>query len=319
MTNMVILVITILGDHVKATRSAVELGWGRVSYLSWSPVGEQPHSTVLLLHGGGVDNSSLSWAGVGGRLADAGYRVIAPDHPGYGQSRQAPWSHSQERLVEYVGELIDALAIDRYVIGGLSLGAGMAIGHVLDRPGSARGAVLLGSYGLMDRLLDGAASGPAQLLTWLMLRSGLLAATTRSYGRSRKRMERGMRDIIRNPVERTPELMDEIMAATEGTPALASFEQWQRDQVRWNRLRTNYLAHLGSFSAPALLIHGDRDSGVPIRHARLAAERMPDAKLLVVPDAGHWVQRDRPDLVVPAMIDFLNRLDGAPDAAASRP
>lgn len=300
-------------------RTAVELSWGPVSYLSWSPDTEKSHPTVVLLHGGGVDNASLSWSAVGSRLADAGYRVIAPDHPGYGLSSPAPWAHSQERLVEYVGDLIDALAVDRYVIGGLSLGAGMAIGHVLARPGAVSGAVLLGSYGLMDRLFDGAVSGSAQLLTWLMLRSGVLAATTRSYGKSRKRMERGMQDIIRNRTERTPELMDEIMAATEGTPALASFEQWQRDQVRWNRLRTNYLAQLGSFSAPALLIHGDRDTGVPIRHVRVAAERMPDAKLIVVPEAGHWVQRDRPDLVVPAMIDFLNRLDGGPDAAPPRP
>ena len=318
MTNMVILVITI-GDHVKATRSAVELGWGRVSYLSWSPRGEQPHSTVLLLHGGGVDNSSLSWARVGSRLADAGYRVIAPDHPGYGQSPQAPWSHSQERLVEYVGEVIDALELDRYAIVGLSLGAGMTIGHVLARPQCVSGAILLGSYGLMDRLFGGMTSVPAQLLTWMMLRSGALAAMTRSYGKSRARMERGMRDIIRNPAERTPELMDEIMAATEGTSALASFEQWQRDQVLWNRLRTNYLTELGSFSVPALLIHGDRDSGVPLRHAQSASKLIPDAKLVVVPGAGHWVQRDQPDIVVPAVIEFLSRLNGVPDAAASRP
>ena len=36
--------------------------------------------------------------------------------------------------------------------------------------------------------------------------------------------------------------------------------------------------------------------------------RLPDATLLVVEGAGHWVQRDRPDRVVPAVLEFLRRV-----------
>ncbi|MGK2866914.1 MAG: alpha/beta fold hydrolase [Mycobacterium sp.] len=265
-------------------------------------------STVVLLHGGGVDSASLSWGGIGPRLADAGYRVLAPDHPGYGHSPASPAPVTQERLVSYISELTDALGLDRYVVGGLSLGGGMTIGHVLDRPHRVTGAMLLGSYGIMRRLSDGPLSLPRQLVTWAMLRTGALAATTRWVGTNRAAMAMSMRQLIRNPAQLTDALMDEVMSAAGRPDAFAAFEQWQRDQVRWNGLRTDYSPRLGSIGVPVLVVHGGRDSGVPVEHARAAVRSIPDAKLAVVPEAGHWVQRDDPDEVLDAMVDFLRPL-----------
>ncbi|MGE2724611.1 alpha/beta fold hydrolase [Mycolicibacterium pulveris] len=293
------------------TRSTVQLPWGTVSYLHWTPEKPDATTTVVLLHGGGVDSASLSWAEVGPRLAAAGYRVVAPDHPGYGQSPPAPWPSTQERLVAYVGELVDALDLDRYAIGGLSLGGGLTIGHVLDRPERVTGAMLLGSYGLMARLSDGPLSGARQALTWAMLRTGMLAAVTRWSGRNRTVMARIMPALIRNPARRTPELLDEIVAAARAGHGFDAFEQWQRDQVSWNRLGADYRPRLGSFSRPALIIHGGRDTSVPVAAARAAAELIPDARLKVIADAGHWVQRDYPGIAVPVMVDFLDELSAA--------
>lgn len=185
----------------------------------------------------------------------------------------------------------------------------MTIGHVLDRSERVTGAILLGSYGLMDHQFAGPFAVPAHVLTWLMLRTGVLSAVMRAYGSNRRRMESSLRNIIRSPERRTPELLDDIMAAAEGGTGFASFEQWQRDQFRWNRLRTNYADRLRSFPRPVLMIHGDRDSGVPVARAEAAAQLLPDVELVVIPGAGHWVQRDRPDVVLPAVADFLDGLD----------
>lgn len=62
-------------------------------------------------------------------------------------------------------------------------------------------------------------------------------------------------------------------------------------------------------SAPALVIHGDNDTSVPVAAARAAADLMPDVRLEVVEGAAHWVQRDRPDVVVPMMLEFLDTLN----------
>ncbi|WP_394814655.1 alpha/beta fold hydrolase [Streptomyces chisholmiae] len=68
---------------------------------------------------------------------------------------------------------------------------------------------------------------------------------------------------------------------------------------------------------PTLVIHGDRDPGVPAARARAAAERIPDARLHIVGGAGPWVQRDQPDVVLDATSGFLRDINAA--AGAPRP
>jgi len=291
---------------MEARRRTLDLGWGKVSYLEWGP--EYAARTVVLLHGGGVDNAELSWGELGGSLADAlGARVLAPDHPGYGQTPMAPWSASQERLVAYVGEFTDALHLRDYAIGGLSLGGGMTLGHVLARPDAARAALLFGSYGLMDHQYEGILAKPMALLSWALLRTGLMGAIMRAYGRNRRLLESSLKAIVRSPERRTPELLDAVSDAAQGA-GFAAFEQWQRDQLLPLRARTNYTARLGEIRCPVLIVHGDHDTGVPVARAREAAALLPDATLFVVAGAGHWVQRDRPDVVIPAVTEFLKRL-----------
>lgn len=294
---------------MKTKRSTVLLSWGRVSYLEWAPDDATTAPVVVLLHGGGLDSAELSWGQLGPLLAEAGYRVVAPDHPGYGHTPPAPWAATQERLVGYVREFVDALGLQNYIIGGLSLGGGMTLGHLLERPNAARGAILLGSYGLMDCQFTGWSARPLHFLTWVLLRTGILGRVMRAYGRKRQWLDSSVRSLIRNPQQRTPELLDQIMEAAASGGALAAFEQWQRDQFLWNRLRTNYSDHLASVQCPALLVHGTHDSGVPLQYVQAATKRMPAAKLVVIPEAGHWVQRDRPDLVAPAIIDFLRTVN----------
>ncbi|HTM83400.1 MAG TPA: alpha/beta hydrolase [Mycobacterium sp.] len=281
-------------------RSTVVLAGGQISYLDFRP--PDPRQTVLLLHGGGVDSAELSWGEVAPRLAAAGHRVIAPDHPGHGRSPLPNWPVTQQRLLDYVAQFIDVLNLDRYVIGGLSLGGGLAIGHVLAAPERVTAVMLLDSYGLMPRL-----AGVRQPLSWVMQRSGVLDAATGWMATNRAALAWSMKSLIRDPARRTPELVAEILAAAR-QPGFTAFEQWQRDQILWNRLHTDYTPRLASIRCPTLIIHGEQDTGVPVARARAAAALIPDARLKVVAGAGHWVQRDAPDVVVGAMTDFLDRV-----------
>ena len=100
------------------------------------------------------------------------------------------------------------------------------------------------------------------------------------------------------------------MAEVARPDAFTAFEQWQRDQILPGRLRTNYAPRLGEVRTPTLVVHGTHDSGVPVAYAKAAAKALPDATLLVVDGAGHWVQRDRPERVTPAVREFLRRVPG---------
>ena len=287
-----------------ARRLSVDLDGATVSVAEWTAA--QPKATtVLLLHGGGTDNADLSWGELGPALASAGYRVLAPDHPGFGRSAKAAWPLTQKALLGYVGELVDRLGLDDYIVGGLSLGGGLAIGHALERPGGPRALILLGSFGIMPRLSDGPLSGLSHYVTYVLLRSGLLAAITRSYAKNPAAIERGLRSIVRDQSSRTPELVRAVTDEASSGTALEVFGEWQREQVLPRGLRTDYTDRLDEIAVPTLVVHGDHDSGVAIARARAAAELLARGRLVEVRGAGHWVQRDRPDVVTAAILDFL--------------
>ena len=63
-------------------------------------------------------------------------------------------------------------------------------------------------------------------------------------------------------------------------------------------------AQLGSLHVPALVVWGTRDPYLPARFGRAYAEALPGARLLELPDAGHWPWLDRPDLI-DTVVGFL--------------
>lgn len=54
---------------------------------------------------------------------------------------------------------------------------------------------------------------------------------------------------------------------------------------------------LGALTGPALVVWGVRDPYIPTRFARAYAERLPEAELVLLEDAGHWPWIDRPALI----------------------
>src|SRR5262245_46959151 len=112
--------------------------------------------TLVLLHGGGLDDAQLSWAPVWPALTGH-TQLLAPDLPGYGAS---PLGHTQPTLAGYRRWLLaflDAIGLQQAVLAGLSLGGGIALRTALDAPTRVAGLVLLAPYGVSPRLPGGTA------------------------------------------------------------------------------------------------------------------------------------------------------------------
>jgi pimeloyl-ACP methyl ester carboxylesterase len=75
-------------------------------------------------------------------------------------------------------------------------------------------------------------------------------------------------------------------------------------EVRWSGPRTRFDRELAGVGCPALLLAGEHDL-VPPARVRAAAARMPDARFVLVPGAGHWLPRDAPEAVATQIIRFL--------------
>jgi abhydrolase domain-containing protein 6 len=91
--------------------------------LVYSRYGQGP--AILLLHG--LFAEKEQWHGLACALAAAGYSVIAPDLPGYGQSTGFPLpDYRLENQARFLHQLMRQLSLSRYDVAGSSMGGAIA-------------------------------------------------------------------------------------------------------------------------------------------------------------------------------------------------
>ena len=259
------------------------------------PVGE----AVVLLHGGGTDHARLSWRETIPPLLAAGFRVFAPDYPGYGDSPRDGQPSTVGHLLRCLEGLMGHWRLERASFVGVSLGGALAIGHALAHPGQVRRLVLIGTYGIQDRVPFHALSFLMVRMPWLMRGLWALARGSRAAARY------SLHSIVRSPQARGEALLDEVLQAMQNRSSQQAFMETQRDDVRWRGLKTNFTERLGEIEAPALMVHGSHDAGVPLHWAQRAAARLKNGQLAVFENAGHWTQRDQPERFNQLLLEFL--------------
>jgi pimeloyl-ACP methyl ester carboxylesterase len=131
------------GDGLDTPTRWVDVNGIRVHCLTAGGTG----STVVLLHGGGIDSASFTYGHLIGTLAER-HRVFAPDWPGYGHSDKPDVDYATRFYVDFLGRLMDALALERASLVGTSMGGGAALGFALRSPQRVEKLVLVDSYGL---------------------------------------------------------------------------------------------------------------------------------------------------------------------------
>jgi esterase len=118
--------------------ATVELGAGDFCYVEY---GDRAAPPLVLLHGMPSDGST--WAGVAPELSTR-CRVITPDQRGHGASARTA-TYSLEEMREDLREFADALGLDRFVLGGHSMGGTVATLFAERYPSRLAGLILVDS------------------------------------------------------------------------------------------------------------------------------------------------------------------------------
>ena len=256
-------------------------------------------STVILLHGGGTDSAVLSWGEVMEPLAQSGHRVIAPDLPGYGGTDRPDIAYNTAFYLDFIKAFLDELKIQKASFMGLSMGGGLSLGFTLENPERVEKLILVDSYGVQRKVA-------MHFLSWMMVKiPGIMEYTWKLERKSPAMMRWAMSNVVHDPEQISPELMDELMKAANQPLAGWAFTSYQRDEVFANGLKTVYIDRLHEVKVPTLIIHGELDAGVPLACAEDANRRIVGSKLVVFKGAGHWAQRERPEEFNKTVIDFL--------------
>jgi len=280
---------------VKARDGWVDVGGVRTHYLTAGEAG----LPVLLLHGGGLDSASLTWGPALGALA-AQHRVVAPDLPGYGESDRPDVQYTVDYYVGFLGRLMDALGLERASLVGLSLGGAIALGCTLAAPGRVGRLVLVDSHGLGEEIPYGA-------LGYLLVHAPWLNEWSWAWlARSRRLVRRSLEGLVYDRSLVAEALVDEAYQLLQRPGVGAAWRALQRNETIWLRSRTVYVDRLCQVQAPTLILHGAGDSLVPVAWAERAARLIPQAQLVVVPGAKHWLPREKPEEFHRLVSEFLS-------------
>ncbi|NEE02661.1 alpha/beta fold hydrolase [Phytoactinopolyspora halotolerans] len=230
-------------------------------------------------------------------LVAAGYRVATMDLRGHGDSDATFAAYDDPAAGADLLALVEHLGGGPAVLVGNSMGGAAAVWAAAERPESVRGLVLLGAF----------VRGPfapwyKKALTAVLLRRPWGVPATGAAYRSF------------NAGQRPADLDDHIARITS---ALRRPGAWSAFLATSKTSHAPVTPRLGSVQAPTLVVMGeiDPDFSDPAAEARFTADAIGgDADVLMVPDAGHYPQAQRPDLVNPAITSFLSKLGEAADA-----
>ena len=258
--------------------------------------------SLLLIHGMG--DSSATWSHVLPRLAQ-NYDVIAPDLLGHGDSDKPRADYTVAAYACGMRDLLSVLDVERVTVIGHSLGGGVAMQFAYQFPDRCERLVLVDSGGIgpevhpllrlatapgVEQVLRLASSPPVRtagrLGGPLLRRLGALAVGT---------------DL--------DYIADTYPALDDGTARKAFLRTLRavvdpRGQVI-TMLDRCYLTR----GMPTLLLWGDADTVIPVRHAELAHQAMPGSQLEVFAGAGHFPHRSDPERFLRVVEEFIKNTD----------
>lgn len=201
------------------------------------------------------------------------FTLIMPDARSHAGTRWDPlqgWS--SDMLVDDLRAFVDALGLERFHIGGMSMGAGTAMAFAIGNP---------------DRLISAmfASIAPEQEPRASVARHYLQPdVIEREDPKWAARLAR-----LHDPVQGEGGWKRQMVAVRED---IVSSSRPTPEQLRRIRL-------------PVLLANGDRDPWVPLEQAVRLYRQLPDARLFVSPGVGHVIVSDRPAAFNQAFLQFL--------------
>lgn len=263
---------------------------GEIAYreVSGEAGGGRESLPALLLHG--YPQTSYMWRHLLPDLAASGRRAIAPDLPGYGDSpltADGTWESHVEAIERFRRELeLERVALIVHDWGGL-IGMRWACDH-----SRAIGALVMSGTGFFP---DGKWHGLGEAL--------------RTEGAGEAVVDAIERDGFAAMLRQTGRGFDDA-AIEEYWKAYATEEQ-RRAQLALYRSGdfvklAPYEGRLAELGIPTLILWGERDTFAPVGGAHRFHRQIPDSRLVLVEDAGHFVFEDDPARCARELVRFLD-------------
>lgn len=254
---------------------------------------------VILLHGGLPGSGGASgWRFMLPALAEAGFRVYAPDRPGFGLSDTRPqyWPvRGPLSWMQFVVDFADALAIDQFYLGGNSQGAQVAALVAVNHPERVKALAMIatGAFNAALEIPADQVKPGMGFPKW----EGTVAS---------------MRQIMSVIIHRGETVTDELMEARTASGTLqkdswAAGMAWVRKAATDPNLRQllRMKDRLDKLTLPMIYLYGRQDVMGPVENAYLQEDRLPNVQVFYPDDCGHQGQTDQPEMFNAVFTEFF--------------
>ena len=238
---------------------------------------------VVFIHGGGPGASG--WSNFN-RNIDAfakHWRMLIIDLPGFGQSdHRVPENGVFASYAETVVGLMDALGIEKAHLVGNSLGGGTALMLAINHPERAAGIVMMGTAGSLP--IHGLFPSEGQ--------RKLAAFYEGEGGPSLEKLRDFIHSLVYDPSTVSEEMLQQRYAVATRPEVIANPPLKFKGGKPFEELWTY---DLRSVAHQVLLVSGREDRVTPIDANFLLLKLIPNARLYVLPQCGHWAQWEKAD------------------------
>jgi haloalkane dehalogenase len=256
--------------------------------LAHREAGPADGPVALLLHG--FPQSSYMWRDLTPALAAAGWRAIAPDLAGFGDSEPDP-PGTWERHVEAVERFRRELGIEHCVPVVHDWGGLIGLRWACEHP-NAVAALVISSTGFFP---DGKWHGMATAMRTPGTGEQLVDTLDRG----------GFASVLRSS---SPAFDDDAIDEYWKSFADETRRRGHLELYRSGDFEKLARYRLPDLAVPVLLVWGENDEFAPLAAAHRFERELPDTELVVVEGAGHFVWEEAPERCAEAVTAFLARL-----------
>ncbi|MFI8090803.1 alpha/beta fold hydrolase [Streptomyces sp. NPDC086080] len=249
---------------------------------------------VVFIHG--TPSHAYEWRDVVPHIEADGFRTVTYDLLGYGRSeRPVDRDTSVAAQTELLVHLLDALDIDRADIVAHDIGGAIGLRFAVAHPERVRRLLIIDSVSydswpsptwrrIIDEHLDDFTSMSQEAFDDLLTRQLTMTVADASL--------------------MTGDVLRAYLAPHRSALGRVSFFE---HQVRhYDAKYTEEISDaLGRLTVPVRILWGEKDQWQPLHYGRRLRDTIPDADLVTVPDAGHFLMEDTPERVVEEIRNFL--------------
>lgn len=289
-------VATLRAKYGNADSQYIELAPGTIIHLR--DQGPRDGFPIVLLHG---SNASLhTWEPWVDRLKGR-YRVITFDFPAHGLSGPVPSrDYSSDAYVAITEKVVAHLGLNRFALGGNSMGGGIAWRYTAAHPDKVAALILVDAAGRPPIKPNESMPLGFRIANTPILRDIAATVTPRSLLESSFKQSVSVQSIA------TPAMIDrywELLRYPGNRQATLDRFGGYKPATQTNALR--------QITTPTLILWGRDDKVIPVESAAWFSQQLPNARVTILDDVGHIPMEEAPDRALAPVMALLASLPEA--------